>query len=681
MYTPQDKAIQTPNSDSPYTFLGADLRAEPVVIGVPAMPKGRYHSLQFIDMYTHNFAYVGSRATGSEAGNYLLAGPAWQGPVPKGIKSVIRSETHFAFVLYRTQLFGTSDLEEVKKIQARYTVRPLSQFAGTTPPPPAAPVDFMKPLSADAQKASPEFFTVLNFLFRFTPIHPSETALMEHFAKAGLGPGQSFDVAALSTDQRQAVEQGVSDAWKAFTAFKREEIDTGKKSSADGFGTREFLHNDYMTRMSSAILGIYGNSKEEANYPAYFVDSERNPLNGATSRYIVKFLPGQLPPVNAFWSLTMYELPASLLTENPINRYLINSPMEPNLIRDADGGITLYIQHESPGKSKESNWLPAPEGPFFMVLREALAETGGAERLVESPASSARREMTMGALHAWIQRRPSMKSPRPAAAYLFATALALTACGRSQPAATSAAPASAPTTAPPAAPTSAAVAPAVPDLGDPTRWKKSADGKVIVTPDNFIRAESDVYMAAQVKDGAFGQFKHTREVAPVDKQLIVRLNRDTIYSSAVFDLDAGPVTIALPDSRGRFLSALAINEDHYNPAVFYDPGAHILTRQDAGTRYVMVGVRIFVDPNNPKDVQQGNALQDAVTASQPGGRGTFQIPNWDPVSQVREALMALSNTLPDLRYAAGPNKTAVDPVRRIAAAASGWGLNPDRDAI
>ena len=173
VYTPQDKAIQTPNSDTPYTFLGADLRAEPVVIGVPAMPKGRYYSLQFIDMYTHNFAYVGSRATGSEAGTYLLAGPAWQGPVPKGIKSVIRSETHFAFVLYRTQLFGTSDLEEVKKIQAQNTVRPLSQFAGNIPPP-AAPVDFMKPLSADAQKTSPEFFTVLNFLFRFTPIIPAK---------------------------------------------------------------------------------------------------------------------------------------------------------------------------------------------------------------------------------------------------------------------------------------------------------------------------------------------------------------------------------------------------------------------------------------------------------------------------------------------------------------------------
>jgi len=269
-----------------------------------------------------------------------------------------------------------------------------------------------------------------------------------------------------------------------------------------------------------------------------------------------------------------------------------------------------------------------------------------------------------------------MKSVRPAVAYMCAAVVAMTACGRSEPAAPAPAP-------PSATPASAAVAPTVPDLGDPRRWKKTADGKVLVTPDNFIRAESDVYMAAQVRDGAFGKFKHTREVAPLDNQSIVRLNRDTIYSSGVFDLDAGPVTITMPDPGARFLSALIINEDHFNPEVFYGAGTHTLTRQNVGTRYVMVGVRIFVDPNNREDMQHANALQDAITASQPGGPGTFEIPNWDPVSQkkVRDALMAVSNTLPDLRYAAGPNRTAVDPVRRIAAAASGWGLNPDRDAI
>ena len=368
VFTPQDKAIQTPNSDTPYSFLGADLRAEPLVISVPAI-RDRYYSLQFIDMFTHNFAYVGSRATGSDSGDYLLAGPQWQGEVPEGIKSVIRSETDFAFVLYRTQLFGIDDLDAVKKIQAQYKVQTLSRIAGT-PSPPMHTAGFIKPLSAEAQKSSPEFFGILNFLLQFAPIHPSETALMDRFAKAGIGAGKRFDVAALTPEQFRAVQAGMADAWAAFAKYKAEQIDTGKKSSADGFGTREFLHNDYLARMSSAVLGIYGNSKEEANYPVYFTDSEGRPLEGAHSRYTVRFEPGKLPPVNSFWSLTMYELPASLLTENPINRYLINSPMEPQLVRDADGGITLCIQHDSPGKSKEANWLPAPKGPFFMVMRE-----------------------------------------------------------------------------------------------------------------------------------------------------------------------------------------------------------------------------------------------------------------------------------------------------------------------
>lgn len=368
VYTPQDKAIQTPNSDTPYSFLGADLRAEPLVISVPAVPD-RYYSLQFIDMYTHNFAYVGSRATGSDAGRYLLAGPRWQGDVPEGIDSVIRAETDLAFVLYRTQLFDADDLDAVRRIQAQYKVQPLSAFVGTTPPP-AKILDFITPLSAEAQKTSPEFFNILNFVLQFTPTHASEMALRERFAKAGIGAGRAFDAAALSPEHRQAVEQGMADAWAAFAKHKAEEIDTGKTTSAEGFGTREYLGNDYMLRMGSAVLGIYGNSKEEANYPVYYTDVDGRALDGATSRYTVRFEPGKLPPVNAFWSMTMYELPASLLTENPIDRYLINSPMEPSLIRDADGGITLYIQHESPGKDKEANWLPAPKGPFFMVLRQ-----------------------------------------------------------------------------------------------------------------------------------------------------------------------------------------------------------------------------------------------------------------------------------------------------------------------
>jgi hypothetical protein len=368
VYTPDDKTIQTPNSDTPYSYVGADLRAEPVVFTVPAVEKGRYYSLQFIDMYTFNFAYVGSRATGNGAASYLLAGPKWKGERPKGIKSVIRSETDFAFVLYRTQLFNPADIDNVKKIQEGYKVEPLSAFLRQPSPAPAPTVNFISPLTPEQQRSSLDFFKILNFVLQFSPTHPSEKALMARFAKIGVGAGKPFDARLLAPEMRKALEDGMADGWKAFNEFKTTQVDTGKLSSADGFGTRAALKNDYMRRMSGAVLGIYGNSKDEALYPAYFVDSAHQKLDGA-NRYTLRFAPGQLPPVNAFWSLTLYELPASLLFANPINRYLINSTMLASLKRDTDGGITLYVQNASPGADKESNWLPAPKGPFFTILR------------------------------------------------------------------------------------------------------------------------------------------------------------------------------------------------------------------------------------------------------------------------------------------------------------------------
>jgi hypothetical protein len=368
VYTPDDKAIQTPNSDTPYSFVGADLREEPLVFVVPEVEQGRYYSLQFIDMCTFNFAYVGSRGTGNGAGSFLLAGPRWSGETPRGIKLVIRSETDFVFVLYRTQLFNPGDIENVKRVQAGYKAATLSQFLGRPAPTAPTPIKFIKPLSIEEERTSPEFFNVLNFILQFCPTHPSETEVIARFAKLGIGAGKTFDAKTLSPDMRKAVEDGMAEAWHAFKEFKEKEIDTGKTSSADVFGSRTFLKNDYMKRMAAAMLGIYGNSKEEAIYPVYFVGSDKSGLQGA-NRYALRFAPGQLPPVNAFWSLTMYELPASLLYVNPLNRYLVNSPMVPNLKRDADGGITLYVQNESPGADKESNWLPAPIGPFWTILR------------------------------------------------------------------------------------------------------------------------------------------------------------------------------------------------------------------------------------------------------------------------------------------------------------------------
>ncbi|WP_394088524.1 DUF1254 domain-containing protein [Xanthobacter autotrophicus] len=369
VFTPDDKAIQTPNSDTPYSFLGADLRAEPLVLSVPDVTKDRYYSLQFIDLYTYNFAYVGSRATGNAAGNFLLAGPGWKGEKPDGIKEIIRSETDFAFVLYRTQLKGPDDVENVKKIQAEYRVQPLSKFLAAPAPAAAPRVDFFKPVTAEEERKSLHFFDELNFILQFAPPHPSEVELRERLATIGIVPGKPFDAGQKSAEFRQAVSEGMADAWKALADFKAQEIDTGKRTSADGFGNREFLNGDYLGRMAAAAFGIYGNSKEEAIYPAYFVDSEGRPLDGAKHRYTLRFGPGELPPVKAFWSLTMYELPASLLVANPLKRYLINSAMLPGLKRDADGGITLYLQHDSPDKDAQSNWLPAPAGPFWATMR------------------------------------------------------------------------------------------------------------------------------------------------------------------------------------------------------------------------------------------------------------------------------------------------------------------------
>jgi len=377
VYTPADTAIQTPNSDTPYSALGADLRTEPLVLGVPPIEAGRYYSLQFVDAYTANFAYVGSRATGNGGGTYLLAGPGWDGPTPAGVDQVIRSDTEFVLVLYRTQLFGPDDLDQVRAIQAGYTAQPLSAFLGQPAPPAAPTLDFPAALTPDEQKTSPAFFELLDFLLGFAPPLASEQDLRARFARLRPGP-----------ETAAAVEAGMADAWAEFGTLKAE-IDAGRVTASQLFGTRDDLGGNYLYRMAGAVLGIYGNTVQEAMYPVLATDADGQPLSGIAN-YTLTFRQGQLPPVNAFWSATMYRLPESLLVDNPIDRYLINSPMLPDLVTDADGGVTISVQHSSPGADNEANWLPAPEGPFFVALRlywprpEALDGTWQPPKLVKN---------------------------------------------------------------------------------------------------------------------------------------------------------------------------------------------------------------------------------------------------------------------------------------------------------
>ena len=368
VFTPAGTAVQTPNSDTPYSMLGADLRTEPLVLTVPPMEKQRYYSLQFIDGYTANFAYVGSRTTGNDGGAYLLAGPDWKGEKPAGVNEVIKADTDFVLVAYRTQLFGPDDLENVKKIQAGYQAQPLSSFQKKPAPAQAPAVYWPTPLSVNDEKTSLRFFDLLDFQFAYAPVLESEKDIRARFASIGLTGDGTFSTDKLSPEMQKAFADGMADAWSEFNAFKMDKVDTGEVRSGQLFGTREELNGNYLYRMAGAVIGIYANSNVEAMYPVLSTDSDGRPLSGADN-YTLTFADGKLPPANAFWSVTMYKMPESLLVDNPINRYVINSPMLPNLTRNPDGSITLYVQNASPGADKESNWLPAPEGPFTVFMR------------------------------------------------------------------------------------------------------------------------------------------------------------------------------------------------------------------------------------------------------------------------------------------------------------------------
>jgi len=370
VYTYKDTAISTPNSDTPYSVAQLDLRAEPMVLCMPEIEKTRYYDVQLVDMYSDNYGYMGSRTTGNGAGCYMVAGPNWKGETPKGVAKVFRSETQFSLVIYRTQLFDPADMDNVKKIQAGYKVQPLSAFLGKPAPPAAPAINWPK---FEQAAFTTGFADYLNFLLQFCP--PTGTAavevpLREKFAKLGIGVAHKAESKPVSPELKAAISDGVKAAFA-----KIEQTSESVGSTVNGWnigaaaGSREFYHGNWALRAAAAKLGIYGNSEAEAVYPFTRSDVNSIALDGSKHTYLMTFPAGQLPPVNAFWSITMYDGRTQLLIENPINRYLINSPMLPQLKKNPDGSLTIYIQKDAPDKDLESNWLPAPDGPMFVVMR------------------------------------------------------------------------------------------------------------------------------------------------------------------------------------------------------------------------------------------------------------------------------------------------------------------------
>ncbi|MCT0213611.1 DUF1254 domain-containing protein [Synechococcus sp. CS-1326] len=606
VFTPADTAVQTPNSDTPYSWLGLDLRREPLVLSVPPIEQRRYWSIQLIDLFTHNFAYLGSRSTGNGGGTFLIAGPNWTGSTPPGITKVIRSETDLALALYRTQLFNPADLASVQALQAQYKVQPLSAFLGGPAPAAVAPIRFIKPLSSAEQKTSLRFFEVMNALLPYAPVHPTEQKLRASFARIGIAPDQPFDVSKLSTRNRAALEAGMADGWADFAALKAR-IDRGEVTSGELFGTRDFLNNNYLSRMTAAVLGIYGNSREEALYPVYFVDAAGQKLDGSRSNYRLRFGPNQLPPVNSFWSLTLYRMPESLLYGNPLNRYLINSAMLPGLQRDPDGGLTLLVQNPSPGQKSESNWLPAPDGPFSLFLR--------------------------------------LYWPKPEAL-----------SGSWKPPALLAEPLGAGVTAGPPAASSEAV-----------------------TPQTYIRAETDRTFQNIVRQaGGVNRWFVIRNPTPLNQQTVVRMNLDTLYSASIVDTSKGATVTIPPLPKGRFMSVLLVDNDHYAPAVFYEPGTYALPRD---TKYLAVVVRTqLFNPKDAAEIAEVNRLQDSVVV-RAASADPLPPSRWDQASlkALTQRYEQEAKAYSSYKGMMGPRGTVDERTRHLAAAAA-WGLNPEKDA-
>lgn len=370
--SPKDTAIVTPNSDTIYSFVWMDLRAEPLVVCVPEIEKSRYYSVQLINLYTYNFDYIGSRTTGNGAGCYVIAGPHWSEDTPNGIDKVIRSSTEFGFAIYRTQVFGPSDLDKAKNVQAGYTVSTLSTHTKTAAPTAAPAVDWMK---FDNETAKKDPLSYLAFILQFAPAigeAESEQPLRDKFARIGIEAGKPYPSIGLPDDVKSAIAEGLkAGAQKAET--KKENVGrvvNGWQISQGLFGDRAMLKDDYLTRAAAALVGLYGNDTAEAFYPLTRKDANGTDLDGSKSDYTLTFPAGELPPVNAFWSVTMYDGKTQLLIENSIDRYLVNSPMLPDLQKNEDGSLTLYIQKEEPTDAKaKANWLPAPDGPIYMVMR------------------------------------------------------------------------------------------------------------------------------------------------------------------------------------------------------------------------------------------------------------------------------------------------------------------------
>ncbi|MFT3803953.1 MAG: DUF1254 domain-containing protein [Burkholderiaceae bacterium] len=362
--------VVRPNADTLYSSLWYDVGQEPLVITVPDMGD-RYHVIPFMDMWTDVFAAVGTRSTGNGGGSYALVGPRWKGTLPEGLRAIV-SPTDVGYIIGRIQANGAGDYGNVHKLQAGLKAVPLSDWGKPSHVP--APgrvdpaVDMVTPAPEQTAKLdAAAFFATFAEVLKKNPPNATDYATVFRMERLGLVVGRSFDLANADPAVQRALARAVPDAYKriqgrvrGFGAPVEGWINAAARSTKLGV-----YGNDYLLRAYIAHAGLGALPNEDAIYPLALTDGEGKPLTGA-SKYVLHFDKDRIPPADAFWSLTMYGAD-QFFVANPINRYAIGD-RDP-LALNADGSLDLYVQHESPGKDKEANWLPAPAGPFSMNLR------------------------------------------------------------------------------------------------------------------------------------------------------------------------------------------------------------------------------------------------------------------------------------------------------------------------
>lgn len=365
---PQDNKVVSPNNDTFYSRALLDLRGEPQVLDVPAV-QGRYYSFQLVDMRTDNLDYIGTRATGNQAGRYLIAGPDWQGAVPGGFNGVIRSPSRLVFLLGRTEVKGEADQKDAAKVLMGYALQPLSNvISGTSPE--ASPALQLPAYQDTKQGPAEALFNSFNALAPLHQWNASEQQKLARFAAIGVKSGAAFNPPAeLGEAIAEGAEAGREQVRAASSQVSVEQQGWFRSPTNVGkFG------DDDLTRAAVAWRYIYANDAVEAVYPMALHDVQGQVLDGHNS-YRLHFPAGQLPPVNAFWSLTLYDGKTQLLAANPIQRYALGD-RSPDLRYDADGGLTLILQASAPVAAQQANWLPTPEGPFNLLLRLYLPKAG-----------------------------------------------------------------------------------------------------------------------------------------------------------------------------------------------------------------------------------------------------------------------------------------------------------------